>query len=80
VAGWRPIAQLSPDISPTRDLGRNLVSWILGCAMVYLALFGLGHVLIGPMSEGLLLLGGSGLCAVTLYANLVRRGWESTSD
>src|SRR5438309_3558220 len=48
VSGWQPIARLAPEIVPTRDLGRNLASWILGCAMVYLALFGLGHVLLGP--------------------------------
>ncbi len=73
--GWQPIAQLSPDIPPTRDLGRNLVSWILGCAMVYLALFGMGHVLIGPIGEGLGLLVGSVICAAALYANLARQGW-----
>src|SRR5437870_6607149 len=53
VTGWQPIARLAPEIVPTRDLGRNLASWILGCAMVYLALFGLGHVLLGPLWEGL---------------------------
>jgi Na+/proline symporter len=79
VAGWLPVARLAPEIPPTRDLGRNLVSWVLGCAMVYLALFGMGHVLIGPMGEGLLLLSGSGLCAVALYANLARQGWGTTS-
>lgn len=76
-AGWQPIAKLSPETPPTRDLGRNLVSWVLGCAMVYLALFGIGHVLIGPASEGLLLLGGSAACAIALYANLARQGWEN---
>jgi hypothetical protein len=75
VAGWQPIAQLTPDVPPTRDLGRNLVSWILGCAMVYFALFGMGHILIGPMGEGLLLLGGSAMCAIALYINLARQGW-----
>ena len=42
VGGWRPVAMLAPDIPPTRDLARNSLSWILGCAMVYLTLFGLG--------------------------------------
>src|SRR5215467_644336 len=53
-AGWQPIARLAPEVPETRDLGPNLVSWILGCAMVYLALFGAGHILIGPWGEGML--------------------------
>ena len=40
VTGWAPMARLAPDVPPTRDLGRNLLSWVLGCAMVYSALEG----------------------------------------
>jgi len=76
-AGWQPIARLAPEVPETRDLGPNLVSWILGCAMVYLALFGAGHILIGPWGEGALLLGGSAICAMALYFNLARQGWGS---
>jgi SSS family solute:Na+ symporter len=77
VAGWQPIARLAPEVPPTRDLGRNLISWVLGCVMVYLALFGVGHLLIGPFTEGILLLVGSAVCAVALYVNLARQGWGS---
>src|SRR2546426_1788211 len=34
VAGWGPVAQLVQDVPQTRDLGRNLLSWALGCGMV----------------------------------------------
>jgi Na+/proline symporter len=77
VSGWKPVAQLAPEIPPTRDLGRNLLSWALGCAMVYLALFGLGRVLLGPMWQGLLLLVLAAACAFALYANIIRSGWGS---
>jgi solute:Na+ symporter, SSS family len=40
--GWLPIARDANDVVPTRDLGRNLVCWILGCGMVYCALFCIG--------------------------------------
>ena len=40
-------------ISPTRDLGRNLTAWLLGCAMVYLCLFGTGKLLLHQPVLGL---------------------------
>src|SRR2546422_6604725 len=41
VAGWKAIAAQALEIQPTRDLGRNLLSWLVGCIMVSAALFGL---------------------------------------
>ena len=80
ITGWKPIARLAPGIPPTRDLGRNLLSWVLGCAMVYLALFGLGHVLLGPMWQGLLLLVLAAACAFALYTNIIRSGWGGEEE
>jgi uncharacterized sodium:solute symporter family permease YidK len=75
VTGWLAVARMAPDVTPTRDLGSNLLSWILGCVMVYLALFGLGHVLLGPFWEGIGLLTVSAICAGMLYSNISRGGW-----
>ena len=72
ITGWQPVARLAPEMTATRDLGRNLLSWVLGCLMVYLALFGLGHVLIGPFWEGVGLLAVSAVCAGALYSNISR--------
>jgi Na+/proline symporter len=80
ITGWQAIARLAPEVPPSRDLGRNLLCWVLGCAMVYLALFGLGHVLLGPMWEGLLLLLLSSICAGVLYSNISRTGGEAESN
>ena len=80
VSGWKPVAQLAPEVPATRDLGRNLLSWVLGCAMVYLALFGLGHVLLGPMWQGLLLLVLAAACAFALYTNILRSGWGGEGE
>src|SRR6266404_183838 len=76
VTGWQPVARLAPDVPSTRDLGRNLLSWVLGCFMVYMALFGLGHVLLGPFWEGIGLLTASAICAGALYSNISRGGWS----
>ncbi|HTR66334.1 MAG TPA: sodium:solute symporter family protein [Terriglobales bacterium] len=79
VSGWQPIARLAPEVAQTRDLGRNLLSWALGCAMVYLALFGSGYLLLEAFTKGTVLLVLAAVCAWALYANLVRGGWEEES-
>jgi hypothetical protein len=73
VRGWQPVAarlQASP-IAPTRDLGRNLTAWLLGCAMVYLCLFGTGKLLLHQRALGFTLLTLSALSAIALYRSFV---------
>jgi Na+/proline symporter len=75
ITGWQRLAALAPEVPATRDLGRNLFSWVLGCLMVYLTLFGLGHMLLGPFWEGAGLLAVSAICAGALYSNISRSNW-----
>src|SRR5260370_7404720 len=42
ITGWQPVAKLAQDEPVTRDLGRNLVSWLLGWVLIYSALFCFG--------------------------------------
>jgi solute:Na+ symporter, SSS family len=72
-AGWRHIAALAPDLAETRDLGRNLLAWALGCAMVYAALFGIGGICLGRIGEGAALLAMSAICAAFLYRDISSR-------
>jgi SSS family solute:Na+ symporter len=76
VAGWTPIARLAPEIPSTHDLGRNLLSWILGCSMVYSALFGSGKLLLGHLALGTMLLALAGVSAAALYINILHSGWS----
>src|SRR5439155_2908938 len=46
-AGWKHVAELAPDIVPTHDGWYNLMDWLLGCLMVYMALFGIGKLVLG---------------------------------
>ncbi len=73
VTGWTPIARLAPEVPPTRDLGRNLLSWILGCVMVYSALFGGGWLLLGPRGRGVVFLGIAGVCGWALSRDISKR-------
>jgi len=47
VTGWGPVALAASDVAPTHDLVRNLLSWLLGCGMVYSALFAIGRLCFG---------------------------------
>ncbi len=73
VRGWRPIAALASDVPPTRDLGHNLLAWLLGTGMVYAILFGVGKLCLGQPADGSLLLLSAAACAALLYRNLSLR-------
>jgi SSS family solute:Na+ symporter len=76
VLGWKPIAAIAGDVPPTRDLGRNLVAWALGCFMIYFVLFGTGKLLLHQSGAGAILLLASAICAVVLYRDIAKR-WGS---
>jgi solute:Na+ symporter, SSS family len=73
ITGWAAVARLAPEIPPTRDLGRNLTSWILGCAMVYGALFGGGWLILGASAKGVAFLALAAGCGVLLWRGLSGR-------
>ena len=52
ITGWKPIAKLGGDEPVTRDLGRNLLSWLLGCVLIYSALFCIGELCFGRYGAG----------------------------
>jgi len=70
VFGWKPIAEIAKDESPTKDLGRNLVDWIIGCTMVYAALFGVGKFCLLEFWQGSLFIALSISCAAFIYRSL----------
>jgi Na+/proline symporter len=71
-AGWKRIAGLAPDVPETRDLGTNLLSWILGCVMVYAALIGTGEICFGRYGQGAALFGLAAVCALLLGGQISR--------
>src|SRR5437899_2506645 len=51
ITGWKAVAQLAGESNATQDLGRNLLSWLLGCAMVYTMLACIGQLCFGRYSS-----------------------------
>ena len=78
-AGWKHIAAEAPEVQRSHDGWYNLVDWLLGCVMVYMALFGSGKIILGQARVGLVFLGISAVSAYLIYWDLSRRGWETLS-
>ena len=79
VYGWQPIARLCPEMAQVRDFVTNFANWVLGCVMVYSALFGIGNLVFHRFWLGSLLLGVSGVSGWIIFANLSRHGWGTLS-
>ncbi len=79
VAGWKHIAAQAPEIPATHDGWYNLMDWLLGCLMVYMALFGIGKVVLGEMVVGVGFLIISALSGYAIYWDFSQRGWETLS-
>ncbi|MFO0605832.1 MAG: sodium:solute symporter family protein [Polyangiales bacterium] len=71
--GWAPVAAKS-QAAPTASagLGVRLRDWALGCALVYLSLFGVGKLVLGERALGASLLAGAAASAALLARDLRR--------
>lgn len=77
--GWKRIARQAPEVIPVRDLGANTLDWILGCALVYGTLFGIGKLVLEQWVAGAVLCAIAALSGALIYWHLSRRGWETLS-
>jgi SSS family solute:Na+ symporter len=71
--GWTAVA---PEATGDATLGRGLVQWAVGCAVVYLGLFGIGDLLLGRPVRGLVML----VVGAVLTAWLVTSTAAGTSE
>ncbi len=77
---WGPIAAEATDINPQKDGLFNLLDWFAGCVMIYLTLFGVGKIIFGQMTEGLIFLLIAAVSGWIIYWDLNRRGWKSVME
>ena len=69
-AGWEPVARASRIVPDTRSLTRELINALLGCVLVYAALFGVGSLLLRGALQGFALLAVAGIAAFGIAKNL----------
>src|SRR6185436_9562405 len=74
--GWRPIAELAPEVRISGDGMANLVDWIAGCVLIYSVLFGVGKLLLKEFTMGFTLLAVAAVAATVIYRHLSSRGWK----
>src|SRR2546430_1671335 len=78
ITGWQPVAKLAGDEPVTRDLGRNLLSWLLGCILIYSALFCIGEFCFGRYRNGFVLAIVTAICAFAISRLMPRPvEWQS---
>jgi solute:Na+ symporter, SSS family len=79
ITGWKPIAKLVGDEPVTRDLGRNLISWIVGCVLVYSTLFAIGELCFGRFAMGGALALVAVVCGVVIWRLMPESAdWQET--
>jgi hypothetical protein len=74
--GWQPVAQrltASERVIISDDLWQQFINWLLGCTLVYAALFGLGYLLLKEWTEGIALTALAIVCAVGMSRTLSSR-------
>ena len=73
--GWRGVVRIDDGADDGGSVSASLLCWLLGCVVVYAALFGTGYVLYGQTGLGSLFLGTSALAAAGLFRTLPRVGF-----
>jgi solute:Na+ symporter, SSS family len=79
VYGWKRIAKMAPELPEVRDAASNSFDWVMGCIMVYGALFGIGELVFARWFLGFVLLAISGIAGYLIFWDLSRRGWSAFS-
>ena len=75
--GWVPVRAAATPGEPTDSLAEAALGWVLGCVLVYAALFGVGSALYGRWPQAAVW-GVAGLVSAIGLARLLPRLWRTT--
>lgn len=71
--GWEPVARIAQDVKVVEGSGVRLWQWIMGCALIYFSLFGVGRILFGQYLQGAIFLFISLMAGVGIFVGLNRK-------
>lgn len=75
--GWKPIAAELPDVKGDTGYAGLFVNWIAGIVLVYSSLFGLGYLILGSVTNGIIFFVVALAAAGIIYADLSKRGFDT---
>lgn len=78
--GWKVVAARNPDVKPDSGLLPLAIDWIAGVILVYMSLFGVGHLILGNYLNALLCIGLAAASAYYIYYDLNRRGFDTVLE
>jgi SSS family solute:Na+ symporter len=79
--GWKSFREKAPDkVKIFDNLVWNLLDWLAGCVLIYMALFGTGKMILGHYLYGAIMLIIAAGAGAFLYMDLSRREWQNAVD
>jgi SSS family transporter len=77
---WRPVARAAGIPERTGEVWPNVLNWLLGIALVYSTLFGIGEIIFGAWPRVLLFAVIATVAGGAMIWNLNRTGWAGLSE
>lgn len=75
--GWKPVALRNPDVRPDSALLPLALDWIAGVILVYMVLFGVGHLLLANYLSAFGCLALATAAGYYIYRDLTTRGFDT---
>ncbi len=78
--GWKPVAKETEMKEKHGEILPNFLNWILGIALVYSTLFGIGEIIFGEWTKAFIYVIVAAVSGVIMFWNLNRTNWAGLSE
>jgi SSS family solute:Na+ symporter len=77
--GWKKVAREAGE-PEGESLAPSFFNWLLGCALIYSFLFGIGDIVLGEAIKGVAFITAGLVAGAAIFWNLERAGWKSYAE